>query len=89
MQLNIEGFTHVSQLDLNMGYYHIKLCPGAKQLCTILIPWGEYEYQNYIWGSETAPMYSMKVYPNYFRGLVWYVCAQMIDCSQLKKSWNT
>ena len=28
-----------------MGYYHIELSPGAKQLCTIVLPWGKYKYQ--------------------------------------------
>ena len=29
-----------------MVYYRIELSPGAKQLCTIVLPWGKYEYQN-------------------------------------------
>ena len=28
-----------------MEYYHIKLSPIAKHLCTIVILWGYYEYQ--------------------------------------------
>ena len=28
-----------------MGYYHIELWPGAKKLCTSVLPWGKYEYQ--------------------------------------------
>ena len=46
MLLNIEGFVYTSSIDLNMGYYHIELSPGAKQLCTIVLPWGKYKYQN-------------------------------------------
>ena len=45
MLLNLGGFTYASSLDLNMGYYHIELSPGAKHLCTILLPQGKYEYQ--------------------------------------------
>ena len=45
MLLNLEGFTYLSYLDLNTGYYHIEISPGAKQLCTIVLPWGKYEYQ--------------------------------------------
>ena len=45
MLLNLEGFTYASSLDLNMRYYHIELSPGAKQICTIVLPWGNYEYQ--------------------------------------------
>ena len=28
-----------------MRYYHIKLSPGAKNICSILLPWGKYEYE--------------------------------------------
>ena len=42
--LNLEGFTFATLLDLNMGYYHIKLTPSTSALCTIVLPWGKYEY---------------------------------------------
>ena len=45
MLLNMEGFKYASSLDLNMGYYHIESSPGYKWLCTIVLPWGKYEYQ--------------------------------------------
>ena len=28
-----------------MGYYHIELSPGSKQIFTVSLPWGEYDYQ--------------------------------------------
>ena len=28
--LKLEGFKYASSLDLNMGYYHIKLCPFSR-----------------------------------------------------------
>jgi len=28
-----------------MGSYHLELNPDAKKLCTIVLPWGKYEYQ--------------------------------------------
>jgi hypothetical protein len=28
-----------------MGYDHSELSPHAKQHCTIVLPWGKYEYQ--------------------------------------------
>ncbi len=43
--LKLEGFQYGTSLDLNMWYYHIKLNPDAKKLCTIVLPWGKYEYQ--------------------------------------------
>ena len=44
--LKLEGFQHATSLDLNMGYYHIELMPFSKRLCTIVMPWGKYEYQH-------------------------------------------
>ena len=55
MLLNLEGFTYKSSLDLNMGYYHIELSSGAKQLCTIVITWGKYEYQKLSMGVCNSP----------------------------------
>jgi hypothetical protein len=44
---SMEGFTFASALDLNMGYYHIKLDADAdtQKLCTIVFPWGKYKYK--------------------------------------------
>jgi hypothetical protein len=37
----LEGFTYATTLDLNMGYYTIRLDPTAAELCTIIFPWGK------------------------------------------------
>jgi hypothetical protein len=46
---SVEAFTFASALDLNMGYYHIKLDDDAdaQKLCTIVFPWliGNYKYK--------------------------------------------
>ena len=42
-------------LDLNMGYYHIKLSPSSKCLCTIVMPFGKYEYQHLPMGLCNSP----------------------------------
>ena len=39
----LEGFYLATSLDLNMGYFLIKLTPYASSLCTIVLPWGKYE----------------------------------------------
>ena len=36
--LNLEGFQYATSLDLNMGYYHIRLSKHARNLCTIILP---------------------------------------------------
>jgi hypothetical protein len=41
----LEGFTYAITLDLNMGYYTIRLDPTAAKMCTIIFPWGKYSYQ--------------------------------------------
>ena len=40
----LEGFTYATALDLNMGYYTIRLDPDASKMCTIILPWGKYSY---------------------------------------------
>ena len=39
---DLEGFTYATALDLNMGYYTIRLDPTAS---TIIFPWGKYSYK--------------------------------------------
>ena len=53
--LKLEGFQWATSLDLNMGYYHIELSPDAKKLCTIVMPWGKYEYQRLPMGLCNSP----------------------------------
>ena len=44
MLQKLEGFMYATSLDLNMGYYHMRLTPFSSKLCTIVLPWGKYEY---------------------------------------------
>ena len=45
MLSNLEGFQYARSLDLNMGYYHIRLSYQASNLCTIILPWAKYRYK--------------------------------------------
>ena len=40
----LEGFAYAMALDLNMGYYTIRLDPQAVKMFTIIFPWGKYSY---------------------------------------------
>lgn len=40
----MEGFRYATTLDLNMGYYTIRLSPDTQRICTIVTPWGKYAY---------------------------------------------
>ena len=41
----LEGFTYVTAIDLNMGYYTIRLDPAASEMCTIIFPCRKYSYE--------------------------------------------
>jgi len=51
----MEGFTFATALDLNMGYYTIRLDPDAQKICTIIFPWGKYSYQRLPMGIAGSP----------------------------------
>ena len=51
----LQGFTYATTLDLNMGYYTIKLDEKSQELCTIVTPMGKYSYQRLPMGINCAP----------------------------------
>ena len=55
MLQKLEGFMYATSLDLNMGYYHMILTPFSSSLCTIVLPWGKYEYQRLPMGLSISP----------------------------------
>jgi hypothetical protein len=69
MLLKLEGFQYATSLDLNMGYYHIELSPHSKRLCTIVLPWGKYEYQRLQMGLRNSPNIFQEKMSNLMIGL--------------------
>jgi hypothetical protein len=71
---SMEAFTFASVLNLNMGYYHIKLDADAQKLCTIVFPWqmGKYKYERLPMGIKIA----------------WYLMFFKTSCLILFKIWN-
>ena len=51
---DLEGFTFATALDLNMGYYTIRLYPDASKICTIIFM-GEYSYLRLPMGVAGSP----------------------------------
>jgi hypothetical protein len=52
----IEGFSYATALDLNMGYYTIRLdTDDASKICTIIFPWGKYSYKRLPLGIAGSP----------------------------------
>jgi hypothetical protein len=41
----LQGFTYVTAIDLNMGYYHFPLDEESQKFCTTILPWGKYRYR--------------------------------------------
>jgi len=55
MLQKLEGFMYATSLDLNMGYYHIQLSANSSSYCTIVLPWGKYEYLRLPMGLCNSP----------------------------------
>ena len=55
MLLKREGFQYVTSLDLNPGYYHIRLMENASNLCTIILPWRKYCHKLLPMGVAKSP----------------------------------
>jgi hypothetical protein len=55
MLQELESFEFATSLDLNMGYYTIRLDPDAQKLCTIVTPFGKYEYLRLPMGISCSP----------------------------------
>jgi hypothetical protein len=51
----IKGFSYATALDLNMGYYTIRLDPDESKICTVIFPWGKYSYKRLPMGIAGSP----------------------------------
>jgi hypothetical protein len=55
MLRKLSGFKYAMTIDLSMGYYHIPLDLEAQNFCTIILPWGIYQYKRLPMGVKTSP----------------------------------
>jgi hypothetical protein len=76
--LKFEGVQYAMTLDLNVGYYHIKLSPFSKHLCTIVTPFGKYEYQHLPMGLCNSPDIFQECMYEIFQFKSTYMCTLMI-----------
>ncbi len=51
----MDGFTYATSLDLNMGYYTIRLDSDVQKICTLVLPWGKYLYLRLPMGLTGSP----------------------------------
>ena len=85
MMLNLEGFQYATALDLNMGYYHVRLDPDSRKLCTIILPFGKFEYQRLPQGICNGPDIFQEKMAELFDGFE-YVRAYIDDLLVLTKN---
>ncbi len=50
-----EDFSFATALDLNMGYYTIRLDPYASNISTIVFPWEKYTHKQLPMGIAGSP----------------------------------
>ena len=60
---NLEGFQYATSLDLNMGYYHIRLSEESLNMCTIVTEFGKFCYKRLPMGVSCSPdIFQAKIY---------------------------
>jgi hypothetical protein len=57
MLQELEKFAYANSLDLNMGYYTIKLDFDAQKWCTIVTPFAKYQYLRLPMGISCSPQF--------------------------------
>ena len=55
MLQELQAFTFATSLDLNMGYYTIRLDADTQKLCTIVTPFGKFQYLHLPMGVSCSP----------------------------------
>ena len=40
----LKGFGYTTSLDLNMGYYTLRLDGDSQKICTLILPWEKFSY---------------------------------------------
>jgi len=84
----LEGFEFGTSLDLNMGYYHIELSPDSRKFCTIVFPFGKYEYLRLPMGLCNSPDIFQEHMSDLLRDLE-FVRAYIDDVAILtKRTWE-
>ena len=55
MLFKLEDFWYTTPLDLNMGYYHIRISKNESNVCKIILPWGKHQYKCLPMGVVNSP----------------------------------
>lgn len=85
MMQTLQGFTCATTLDLNMGYYTLRLSEKAQRICTIVTPLGRYLYKRLPMGIKCAPDIFQQKMSNLMIGLA-YIRTYLDDLLVLSDS---
>ena len=84
----LEGFQYATTLDLNMGYYTVRLSPEASDMCTIVTEFGKFRYLRLPMGVSCSPdIFQSKI--NELLGDLDYIRAYLDDVLVLSKGTFT
>ena len=84
----LEGLQYATTLDLNMGYYTVRLSPEASDMCTIVAEFGKFRYLCLPMGVNCSPdIFQSKI--NELLGDLEYIRAYLDDMSVLLKGTFT
>ena len=82
----LEGLSYATALDLNMGYYTVRLDFSSQKLCTIITPWGKYQYQRLTMGVNVSPDVFQEKISELMEGLE-FVRTYLDNCST-PRGWH-
>jgi hypothetical protein len=71
MLQELEKIAYATSLDLNIGYYTIKLDADAQKLCTIVTPFGKYQYLGLPMGVSCSPDIFQEKISNVMYQILW------------------
>ena len=83
----LEGFTYATALDLNMGYYTIRLGPDSSQICTIIFLWGSTPAYDYQWASHVLQTSSKLRCQSWWLPLSLFEHTPTISCASQREAW--